>query len=59
LTPEAGAGRLLQEAFQLLPEQEIEGFHRQNQKIAACGSSYFGMHFPVGAAEGCELLIFR
>jgi hypothetical protein len=30
----------------------------QKQKIAACGSSYRGMRSPVGAAEGCDLLIF-
>jgi hypothetical protein len=28
------------------------------QKIAACGSSYAGMRSPVGAAAGCDLLIF-
>jgi hypothetical protein len=29
----------------------------QDQKIAAFGSSYIGMQIPVGAAEGCDLLI--
>jgi hypothetical protein len=30
----------------------------QNQKIAAFGSAYRnGMRSPVGAAEGCDLLI--
>jgi len=29
----------------------------QKQKIAAFGSSYIGMRSPVGAAEGCDLLI--
>jgi len=24
------------------------------KKIAACGSSYMDMHFPVGAAAGCD-----
>ncbi len=28
----------------------------EDQKIAAFGSSYRSMHFPVGAAEGCDLL---
>ncbi|EPA94112.1 hypothetical protein PG5_54140 [Pseudomonas sp. G5(2012)] len=27
----------------------------QDQKIAACGSSYMGLHFLVGAAAGCDL----
>jgi len=31
----------------------------ENQKIAAFGSSYPEMRTPVGAAEGCDLLIFR
>jgi hypothetical protein len=30
----------------------------KNQKIAAFGSSYKGTHSNVGAAEGCDLLIF-
>jgi len=30
----------------------------QDQKIAAFGSSCTGPHSPVGAAEGCDLLIF-
>jgi len=30
---------------------------KQSQKIAAFGSSYIGMRSPVGAAEGCDLLI--
>jgi hypothetical protein len=34
------------------------GWQLKEQKIAACGSSCIGMHFPVGAAEGCDLLIF-
>jgi hypothetical protein len=29
----------------------------KEQKIAAFGSSYIGMHIPVGAAEGCDLLL--
>ena len=28
---------------------------RQKQKIAASGSSYIEIRFPVGAAEGCDL----
>ncbi|MBV7545955.1 hypothetical protein KW849_06510 [Pseudomonas sp. PDM26] len=31
---------------------------RSNQKIAACGSSYKETHSNVGAAAGCDLLIF-
>jgi hypothetical protein len=30
----------------------------ENQKIAAFGSSYTESSTPVGAAEGCDLLIF-
>jgi hypothetical protein len=30
-----------------------------DQKIAACGSSYIGTHTPVGAAAGCDLLILK
>jgi hypothetical protein len=30
----------------------------ENQKIAACGSSYMGMQTSVGAAAGCDLLTF-
>ncbi len=29
------------------------------EKIAAFGSSYRGSHSKVGAAEGCDLLIWR
>ncbi|WP_454562236.1 hypothetical protein [Pseudomonas sp. AIG] len=32
--------------------------HKTLEKIAAFGSSYIGMHILVGAAEGCDLLIF-
>jgi len=28
------------------------------EKIAACGSSYMDRHASVGAAAGCDLLIF-
>jgi hypothetical protein len=28
---------------------------REDQKIAACGSSYRDMHSNVGAAAGCDL----
>jgi hypothetical protein len=28
----------------------------EDQKIAACGSSYAEMRSPVGAAAGCDLL---
>jgi hypothetical protein len=31
----------------------------KDQKIAAFGSSYIGMSTPVGAAEGCDLLIVQ
>jgi hypothetical protein len=30
----------------------------ESKKIAAFGSSYRDMHSKVGAAEGCDLLIF-
>jgi hypothetical protein len=29
----------------------------EDQKIAACGSSYIGMRFNVGAAAGGDLLL--
>ncbi|VVP77458.1 hypothetical protein PS941_00451 [Pseudomonas fluorescens] len=31
----------------------------KDQKIAAFGSSYMGSHAFVGAAEGCDLLLFN
>src|SRR5476651_2363951 len=31
----------------------------EDQRIAAFGSSYRGTHSNVGAAEGCDLLIFN
>jgi hypothetical protein len=31
----------------------------QAKKIAAFGSSYMGTRIPVGAAEGCDLLLLK
>ncbi len=37
---------------------QVRHLRRLTEKIAAFGSSYMGMRFPVGAAEGCDLLLF-
>jgi hypothetical protein len=31
---------------------------QQDQKIAACGSSYWGTHSSVGAAAVCDLFVY-
>jgi hypothetical protein len=36
---------------------EVPPKQQQDQKIAAFGSSYRETQSPVGAAEGCDLLI--
>ena len=47
----------MQDVSAMGEENSLEVAGIQDQKIAACGSSYMGI--SVGAAEGCDLLILN